>query len=58
MNMVYNNYYDPLSDISNPDVMMEAYLRQPLSPAFFVIYIVIQVYFVSNVVCYIYKHML
>ena len=39
---VYNN--------SNPDVMMEAYSQVDASPIFFFIYLVLTLYFVSNIV--------
>ena len=36
---------------SNPDVMMESYAEYVDTPLFFVIYIIIALYFASNIVC-------
>ena len=35
---------------SNPDVMMEAYNRGDASPIFFMVYIIITLYFITNIV--------
>ena len=37
---------------SNPDVMMEAYSQEKASPLFFIVYLVVTVYFISNIVSF------
>lgn len=40
---------------SSPDVMMEAYSKEPATPLIFIIYLVLTVYLVDNIVGFSYK---